>query len=300
MRCTLLLSILILYIVPTLAIVPADNLDNKSYNPENNTNTSFIHENSEVFVSENTIVSTTSISSTPIITVTSTSSSISSSTSSSSSSGGGGGGGSITSSENYSNILRYETHEGTLIAGQPIPYNFNLFVYQILITGKENEYDVSVKVELLKDKPQKATVKPDGKVIQYFNVITSTKKLKEAIIRFKTNQSAELLRWNDTEWEKLNYQKVYEDGGLKIPQECIDENQICSTYSLGKLSSFAIIKANEQTPLTNLNDNKEVSIPTVLINDSKDTPSATKQTTGFGAGMVVIVILITILIKRDR
>lgn len=216
-------------------------------------------------------------------------------TQTSSSSGGGGGG--ASSSENFSNILQFEQHDGTLTKDKPVSFKFNLPIYEILLTGKENEYDVSVRVELLKNKPQKATINPNGEVIQYFNVITSSKRIKEAIIRFKSNQSSELLRWNNTEWIKPDIIENVEYIELKIPQECIDEKQICYTYKTNTLSSFAIIKkpiiTTASTPSPQSTETK-INTNTSILSAQK-TP---KQSSGFTFISLIIILLISRIKNR--
>lgn len=217
---------------------------------------------------------------------------------SSSSGGGGGGGGGSASSENFSNIIKWEEQTGTLIINQSVSFKFNLPIYEILLTGKENEYDVSVRVELLKDKPQKATVKPDDEVTQYFNVITSTKRMKEAIIRFKSNQSSELLKWNESKWIKLDMIENVDDAGLTIPQECIGERptKICYTYQTDSFSSFAIIKKHEIVP-TSTPQLQPTITPiqaTTSLLSIQETP---KQVSGFTLISLIFILLIIRKIK---
>lgn len=261
---------------------------------DNYSNGIIVTKKSELFDSElivlstpvSTPISTATIISTPIVTSIPRSSGGSSGGSSS-----GGSGGGITSLEDLKNIIQFETHENTLLVNQPVSYKFKLPIYEVLITGKENEYDVSVRVEILKNKPLKAQTTPDGvEVIQYFNVITSTKRLKEAVIRFKTNQSAELLKWEGTKWVKLGAVENVEDIGLKIPQDCLEEQQICYTYKTNSFSGFAIVKnmAATSSPI----QTPELFIETVYAT-TKATSSAPAVPTspGFGVWLALIAII---------
>ncbi|MCK5642142.1 MAG: hypothetical protein KAJ19_15160, partial [Gammaproteobacteria bacterium] len=73
----------------------------------------------------------------------------------SSSSGGsdGTGGDGVTTSEPYENIEKAERYEKTLFAGKPVTYTFTESehaVSEIVVTGEENEYDITLRVESLK------------------------------------------------------------------------------------------------------------------------------------------------------
>jgi PGF-pre-PGF domain-containing protein len=204
-------------------------------------------------------------------------------TSSSSGGGGGGGGGGVTSAETVDNILQFEQHEGNIIKDKPTSYKFNLSIYEVLITGKENEYDVSVRVELLKNH-SKAAVKPDGEVLTYFNIITSTKRMKEAAIRFKINQTAKLVKWNGSDWIELNI--------------TYDNNYYQATVN--SLSSFAIIKVPKAEILTLASATPQpasIEKTTSLLYEQTPQP---KQAPGFGIFITLISLILLVVICRKK
>ncbi len=240
---------------------------------------------------------------------------------------GGSGGGGITSSENISNILRYETQDRTLLANQSISFKFNLPVYEILLIGKENEYDVSVRVELLKNTPQKATVKPDGDVIQYFNIITSSKRVKEGVIKFKSNQSATLFKWNGTAWINLIPYSIFEQCqetqvfyygtdrnkvscNIVTPFEIVgtkqyykdNVNNISYNYQIKTdgFSSFAIVSTSLDKPKPVIvSEVTVIPIETPLFPLYPETTPSQKQALGF-EGIIALIGLMIIFMVRKR
>ena len=146
-----------------------------------------------------------------------------SSGSSSSSSGGGGGGGGIISGEPFNNIAMYETRDGYLLAGKPVTFRFlkaGQWISEIVITGKESENDISVRVEELKGRSKLAAVDIPG--AKYMNIWINTKKVKEALIRFKVENSwialagissddIKMYRWDGSIWNQLETTVITKD-----------------------------------------------------------------------------------------
>ncbi len=123
------------------------------------------------------------------------------------------------------NILRSETRIFDLEAYKPVEYSFtspDITIYQIIITGKENLYDVPIKVEALKWSPESIPKTAPGKVYRNLNIISNTKNIKEALISFKVENSwiesndidyndIKMYRWTGTEWIKLETIKRTKD-----------------------------------------------------------------------------------------
>ncbi|VVB85236.1 Uncharacterised protein [uncultured archaeon] len=150
------------------------------------------------------------------------------------SSGGGGGGGGGASGENYTNIQAKESREEFIAKDLPAAYNFTtpgLPVYGIVITGNNNAGLITAQIELLKDTSTLVKEKPPGTVYKNVNIWVGTagfatpKNIKEAIIKFKVESSwitsggfkdAEifLLRWDGTQWVRLETQLKYKDDGF--------------------------------------------------------------------------------------
>jgi PGF-pre-PGF domain-containing protein len=138
-------------------------------------------------------------------------------------SGGGGGGGGVSSGEPFDNIAMYETRDGSLQAGHPVTFSFSKaghWISEIVITGKESENDVSIRVEALKGRSRLAAVDIPG--AKYMDIWINTKKVKEALIRFKVENSwiasggissgdVRMYRWNGGKWDKLETTVIKKD-----------------------------------------------------------------------------------------
>ncbi len=140
-------------------------------------------------------------------------------------SGSSNGTGGITG-EPSDNVLKYLTIYGKLIADTDVPYNFSsvpeLGVYEILATGKENESDVAIRVELLKDQSKLVIMPPDGTVYKNLNIWAGTDKVKEALIRFRVenpwitsegleSSSVSMYRWDGSKWDRLETTEITKD-----------------------------------------------------------------------------------------
>lgn len=134
------------------------------------------------------------------------------------SSGGGGGGG--VSMEDFSNILFTEKVDFNLIKDKPVNQIFksNNLVYELDVIDANNEDFVTFKVELLKGITRTANKTPEGTVYKYFNIYSGSKRLKEASIRLKVNNSwmadnydIKLLRLVDGEWTPLETTRINKD-----------------------------------------------------------------------------------------
>ncbi len=141
-------------------------------------------------------------------------------------SGGGSGGGGVISGEPFDNILTHLTIEGNLIANTPVPFNFSkvpeLGIYEIPVTGMENELFVSMRVELLKGTSKLVTSPPSGVVYKNVNIWPGSKRIKEALINFKVENSwlsnnnlagsdVKLLKWDGSTWLQLETSEIRKD-----------------------------------------------------------------------------------------
>ncbi len=123
------------------------------------------------------------------------------------------------------NILSSETRFFDLEAYKPVEYSFtspDITIYQIIVTGKENLYDIPIKVEALKWSPESIPKIAPGKVYRNLNIISGTKNVKEALISFRVENSwiesndidyydVKMYRWTGTEWGKLETVKKTKD-----------------------------------------------------------------------------------------
>ncbi|VVB91848.1 Periplasmic copper-binding protein (NosD) [uncultured archaeon] len=140
------------------------------------------------------------------------------SSSSTGNSGSSGGGGGVITSEPPGNIAAAEKYEKNIIASTPVAYTFTapeLGIYEVDVTGKESENDVSLRVEVLKDTSKLVSVSPPGTVYKNLNVWVGSKRIKEAMIKFRVGNSwlnssdlaagdIRMLKWNGSKWTQLD------------------------------------------------------------------------------------------------
>ncbi len=147
------------------------------------------------------------------------------SSSSAGNSGSSGGGGGVVTSEPPGNIAAAEKHEKNIIASMPVAYTFTapeLDIYEVDVTGKESENDISLRVEVLKGTSKLVSVPPPGTVYKNLNVWASSKRIKEAVIKFKVGNSwlnssdfaasdIRMLKWDGSRWMQLDTTLIRED-----------------------------------------------------------------------------------------
>lgn len=162
-----------------------------------------------------------------------------------SSGGGVGGGGGGSSMEDFSNILFTEKVDFNLIKDRSVTQilKSNNLVYELDVVGANNEDFVPFKVEVLKGITKTANKTPEGTVYKYLNIHPGTKRLKEASIRFKVDNSwmtdnydIKLLRLVDGEWTPLETTRINKD----------DTYTYFEAKTTGLLS-FAIVGKTEKT-----------------------------------------------------
>lgn len=150
---------------------------------------------------------------------------ISAASSGTSSGGGGGGGAGVTTSEPFANIEKSERYDKNLIANTPVTYSFSAAEHglsEVIITGKENENWIAVRIEALKGASKNIGTPAPGTVYKNLNIIVGTKKIKEAIIKFKVENSwlnsnnlegsdIRLMRWDGSKWEQLETAVISKD-----------------------------------------------------------------------------------------
>ncbi|MCE8428913.1 MAG: PGF-pre-PGF domain-containing protein, partial [Candidatus Methanoperedens sp.] len=139
--------------------------------------------------------------------------------------GSGGGSGSITSSEPFDNIEVTERYVKDLIANTPVVYNFiapEHGIYEIVVTGKENEYFITMRIEALKGTSRLVNIPPPGNVYKNMNIWAGSQRIKEALIRFKVNNSwlsdnklgsddVKMVKWDGYKWIQLDTTKIKSD-----------------------------------------------------------------------------------------
>ncbi|GFO96328.1 Ig family protein [groundwater metagenome] len=215
------------------------------------------------------------------------------------SSGESTGGGGVTTSEPYENIAKAETLVKSLIANRTISYTFTApehGIYEVAVTGKENENDIAIRVEALKGTSKLVTASAPGTVYKNVNIWAGTKRIKEVLIRFKVENSwidgnkvasgdIRMLKWDVNKWVQLETSETTKDS--------------TSTYYEAKTDSFSVFA---------ISGVKGVAVPTAVQTPAETVtpvktivPEATPKTPGFGAIITIIAIaLLVSFIKKRR
>ena len=166
--------------------------------------------------------------------------------------GGGGGGGGMTTSEPYTNIQIYERKDADLMRGKPVTYSFSsseFSIYEVLITGRENEGDVGMRLERLKNTSALVNRNPPGTVYSNENVWLGSKRIDSVVIRFKVSNS--WLAENGLDSKDISLLRF--DNGWKKLDSTISSGNSTYTYFESKspgLSSFSITGLKEEIPQT--------------------------------------------------
>lgn len=231
-------------------------------------------------------------------------------TTTTSSSGGGSsgstGGSGVTTSEPYANIAKAERYDQSLIANTPVTYTFKapeLGIYEIAVTGKENENDVAIRVEALKDTAKGAMIAAPGVVYKNLNIIAGTTKTKEAVIKFKVENSwlgsndlagseVALMRWAEGKWNPLETAEKGKDNTYTIFEA---KTPGFSSFAITGLKAVA----TAATPAIGITETPakpgETAISTPTVAPTK------KSIPGFEATVAVLVIsLLAASLRKDR
>ena len=137
-----------------------------------------------------------------------------------SSSGSTGGG--VTTPEPIQNIAKHETRDCNVLSGKPSSCKFSVpehWVSELVVTGKENEL-VTFRIEALKGLSSKVPVPAIG--TQYLNIWPDSRRVQEALIRFRvenswiaseglTSENLRMYRWDGTKWNELETRVLSKD-----------------------------------------------------------------------------------------
>ncbi|MFZ2412038.1 MAG: PGF-pre-PGF domain-containing protein, partial [Candidatus Methanoperedens sp.] len=228
-----------------------------------------------------------------------------------SSSGGGSsgstGGSGVTTSEPSANIATAERYDKSLIANTPVTYTFKApehGIYEIAVTGKENENDVAIRVEALKGTAKGVTTAAPGAVYKNLNIIAGTTRIKEAIIKFKVENSwlasnnlagseVVLMRWDGSKWNPLETSEKGKDNTYTIFEA---KTPGFSSFAITGLKATATPTATPAVGIT--------EAPARPGETAISTPTAVptkKGIPGFEATMAVLVIsLLAASLINDR
>lgn len=116
--------------------------------------------------------------------------------------------------EPFENILISERKELSFIVNNPVIFNVTspeFSIYQAIITDKENEDDIIVKIESLKDTSKLVNKSAPGIIYKNENLFIKSSRIKEIKIKFRVSEDwmkdnnvsedrINLYRWDTTDW----------------------------------------------------------------------------------------------------
>lgn len=225
--------------------------------------------------------------------------------STSSGSGDGTNSQDAVTSEPYENILVQERAEKSLIASTPVTYTYktaDLSIYEVEVTGKINEYDVRLLVEVLKDTSRLVEKPADGTIYKNLNIWSGTKRIKESLIRFKVENSwitgnnfessdIKMVKWDGYEWKELETTQTEKDGSYTFYEAKSDS-----------FSGFAIIGSKEETvqSVTTGQKEQEVKTPEIKVTAKKVTGEPVEDTPGFGMILLMTALSAVYVLRKRR
>ncbi len=228
-------------------------------------------------------------------------------TTTSSGSGGGGstGGSGVITTEPISNIEKAERYDKDIIASTPVIYSFSAAAHgisQIVITGKENENAITVRIEALKGTSKTAGTQAPGTVYKNLNIIVGTKKIKEAIIKFKIENSwlgnnnlagseIRLVKWDGSKWIQLETAEKNKDGAFTHFEA-----------KTGSFSSFAIVamKASEAQAVPGQTGANVTATAAGEMETTNAPSTAPKETPGFEHMLAAFSLCAVYLLGKKR
>ncbi|VVB84823.1 Uncharacterised protein [uncultured archaeon] len=204
------------------------------------------------------------------------------------------GGGGVISAEPYENILKSESYEKDFIANTPVTYKFSATehgIYEIAVAGSENENDIAVRIEALKGTSKLAAASAPGTVYKNVNILAGTKKIKEAFIRFKVENSwldsnnlavsdVKMVKWDGSKWNPIETTELSKDASY--------------TYFEAKTDSFsiwAIAGLKNEVSAAEPSVTQPEATPAVTTPAVTQTPSAGAPPVNLATIMVVIVLI---------
>lgn len=204
----------------------------------------------------------------------------------------------IMSNEPYDNIDQYETITRNLVSNQTIDYAFispEFSIYKVFINGKNNEYDIPVRIDSLKNKSIYAKKLVPGTIYKNENILIGTKRINYVALKFRVKNSwisdnklddgnpPRLLVWNGTTWLMLATNTTGKDDAYTY----YDAPKV-GRFSLGVFAISAFPKKANQTHTITPSINEDIVIPEI---EEIDTPN---KAPGFDIIITVIGIIISI------
>lgn len=223
-------------------------------------------------------------------------------------SSGSSGGVSASNVEPFSNIIKYEVRHNSLVANKSVEYAFTspeLGIYQILVNGKENQFDIPVRIETLKNKSKYATKQAPGIIYKNDTVLIGTKRINYITVRFRVENSwikqnnlsmlPYLLKWNGTTWLVLKTNVIGKDDNYTYLESPKAGGTFLSIYAISAPPKRPNQIIASQGTTQKQEDSKDVS-PEVIEEIKKEKGLPGFDSTTFIIGMM----LLSVYLRRKR
>ncbi len=218
------------------------------------------------------------------------------------STGGTGGGGGVVTAESFDNIAKSESYDKNLVANTPVTYTFKapeLGVYEIAFTGKENENGITLRVEALKGTSKQVTAQPPGTVYKNINILAGTKRMKEALVRFRVENSwlgsnslagsdVKMLHWVGSQWTQLETAQTTKDDTYTYYETKTDT---FSPFAISGIKGGVLVPT--ATPAGAVTE-------TPVMPTGTATPAPTRKVPGFEFVLTVAILSAAYLSGRKR
>lgn len=214
--------------------------------------------------------------------------------------GGSSGGNGVTTSniDPYNNIAKYERVEKNLVYNKSVEYSFTtpeFSIYQILVNGRENEFNIPIRIEDLKNTSVYAKRAP-GIVYRNENVWLGSTRIKYIGVKFKVKNSwidendgrlPYLLKWNGTVWMILRTNMTGKDGVYTYFESPKAGNSRIGIFAISAPMKNNTMNRATNVSLKNMEQYEEVRPNIVEEKEKMDS----EKLPGFGAVSVVIAII---------
>ncbi len=226
--------------------------------------------------------------------------------------GGSSGGGGVITQEPYENIAKAETQEMDLIAGKPVLYIFTtpeLGVYEQVVTGRESENDIAIRVEALKGTSKLVTSPAPGAVYKNVNIWAGTKRMKDAAIRFKVDNSwldsnnlatgdTKMAKWDGNKWILLDTAETGKDASYTYLEAKTDTFSIFAITGLkGGVLPTATPTVTWQPEATSTGTDTATGTATTTPTPTSEAPPVSLATIMF---VIVLIAIVTVVYLKRK
>lgn len=175
--------------------------------------------------------------------------------------------------EDYNNIINEETNDRDLSTNTSVIYEFKTVqpIYRVDVIGEINEFDIPLRVEILKNISSLIKEPATGIIYRYFNIWIKSERINNITFKYAINDSwldnnnlsakdIKSYQWNSSEWKVLDT-KILGRGNGNVYFESVTDN----------IGSFVIVGNSEETlTLSGQIDEKEVTEDTEVVVKNKD------------------------------